>query len=124
LSDRVSLAACHGAGTLKAVDRIVSAILAGSAHMRKPALDLSDVVWQPSKFNTGNHRGRESRHGRRNSLGRAERSSPMPHGGAPKARGLTASARAERSSMFPRCASSSDAIRKIKYRDCPGRCWI
>src|SRR5262249_32095595 len=40
----------------------------------------------------------------------------MPHGGAPKARGLTASARAERSSMFPRCASSSDAVRKIKYQ--------
>jgi hypothetical protein len=40
----------------------------------------------------------------------------MPHGGAPKARGLTAKARTERSSMLPRCASSSDTVREIKYQ--------
>jgi hypothetical protein len=49
-------------------------------------------------------------------LGRAERSSPMPHRGAPEGAGLTAKARTERSSMSPQCASSSDTVREIKYQ--------
>ena len=40
----------------------------------------------------------------------------MPHGGAPKAQGLTARARTKRSLMFLRCASSSDTAQKIKYQ--------
>jgi hypothetical protein len=41
---------------------------------------------------------------------------PKPHSGAPQARGLTANARTERSSMSPQCASSSDTVREIKYQ--------
>src|SRR5215472_2124175 len=40
----------------------------------------------------------------------------MPHSGAPKARGLTAKAPTERSSLLLRCASSSDTVREIKYQ--------
>jgi tripartite-type tricarboxylate transporter receptor subunit TctC len=46
----------------------------------------------------------------------ATRSEVLPHGGPPKARGLTAKTRTERSSMLPRCASSSDTVREIKYQ--------
>jgi tripartite-type tricarboxylate transporter receptor subunit TctC len=45
----------------------------------------------------------------------ATRSEVLPHGGPPKARGLTAKTRTERSSMLPRCASS-DTVREIKYQ--------
>jgi hypothetical protein len=41
---------------------------------------------------------------------------PMPHSGAPKTRALTAKAPTERSSLLPRCASSSDAVRDTKYQ--------
>jgi hypothetical protein len=40
----------------------------------------------------------------------------MPHSGAPKARGSTATAPTERSSMLSRCASSSDTVREINYQ--------
>jgi len=39
----------------------------------------------------------------------------MPHSGVPKARGLTAKAPTERSSLLPRCASSSDTVREIEH---------
>jgi hypothetical protein len=62
---------------------------------------------------------REWWHSRR-LLGPAER--PAPHGGAPKARDLTARTRADQSSMFPRhasfprCASSSDTVERSSPR--------
>jgi hypothetical protein len=72
------------------------------AELRKPALDLSDVVRQPCKFNTGIIVGGNG--GTVAGICSAAQSgqAPMPHGGAPKARGgLTARARAKQSSMFP-----------------------
>src|SRR6516162_5243107 len=58
-----------------------------------------------------------ARHDRHNLLGRAPSGqAPTPHSGAPKARGLTAKAPTERSSLLPRCASSSDTVREIKYQ--------
>jgi hypothetical protein len=40
----------------------------------------------------------------------------MRHSGAPKARGLTAKAATERSSLLLQFASSSDTVREIKYQ--------
>src|SRR5262245_25347747 len=56
------------------------------------------------------------RHGWRVCLAASSGQAPTPHSGAPKARGLTAKARTERSSMLPRCTSSSDTVREIKYQ--------
>ncbi len=41
---------------------------------------------------------------------------PTPHSGAPKARGLTAKARTERSSALPQCAWLSNTVREIEYQ--------
>src|SRR5262245_40627176 len=83
-------------------------------YVRKPALDLSDVVRQRVSFGTVLEA--DWRHGRRVCLAASSGQAPTPHSGAPKARGLTAKARTERSSMLPRCASSSDTVREIKYQ--------
>jgi hypothetical protein len=78
------------------------------SYVRKPALHLSDIV--------------------RKSLwaGISERAAicstvlsgqaPKPLGGTPKARGLTAKARIERSWMLPRMQIGSDIVRKIEYQ--------
>ena len=78
---------------------------------------------QPGKFNIGIIVGGNGWHGRRRLLGPTERSyPPAPHGGAPKARDLTARTRADQSSMFPRyasfprCASSSDTAERSSRR--------
>src|SRR5438445_13046887 len=83
--------------------------------MRKPVLDLSDIVERVSPVVaviTGVHR----RHGRPVCSAAPSSQAPTPHSGAPKARGLTAKARTERSSMLPRCASLSDTAREIEYQ--------
>jgi hypothetical protein len=54
--------------------------------VRKPALYLSDVVRQPCSLDYRNIAVSALPARSPDLLGRAERSSPMPHGGAPKAR--------------------------------------
>jgi hypothetical protein len=55
-------------------------------ELRKPALYLSDVVRQPCSLDYRNIAVSALPARLPDLLGRAERSSPMPHGGAPKAR--------------------------------------
>jgi hypothetical protein len=73
---------------------------------------LTSVYLQYWQGSLGTH----SRHGRPVCSAAPSSQAPTPHSGAPKARGLTAKARTERSSMLPRCASLSDTVREIEYR--------
>src|SRR5260370_29528418 len=86
------------------------------SDLRKPALDLSDVVRERCAFNTGASLRTHWRHGRGVCSATPSGQAPTPHDGALKARGLTAKARTERSSMASRCALSSDTVREIKYQ--------
>src|SRR2546430_15581876 len=71
---------------------------------------LTSVYLQYWQASLGTH----SRHGRPVCSAAPSSQAPTPHSGAPKARGLTAKARTERSSMLPRCASLSDTAREIE----------
>src|SRR5439155_23683182 len=73
---------------------------------------LTSVYLQYWQASLGTH----SRHGRPVCSAAPSSQAPTPHSGAPKARGLTAKARTERSSMLPRCASLSDTAREIEYQ--------
>ena len=57
----------------------------------------------------------QCRHGHKICSAAPSSQAPTPHCGAPKARGLTAKARTERSSMVSRCTSSSDTVREVEY---------
>jgi hypothetical protein len=56
--------------------------------LRKPVLDLSDVVWQADIFNTASIAWYVLRHGYPLCSAALSGQAPTPHSGAPKARGL------------------------------------
>jgi hypothetical protein len=100
---------CRAMATSGDIAAVAHHLRADMIWLRKPAFDLSDVVRLSCRHRKAVH----WRYGRRVLLGRRAVKPQMPHSGASKARGLTAKALTERSSLLPRRASPLDSVREI-----------
>jgi hypothetical protein len=86
-------------------------------HLRKPALDLSDVVRQECTLIDYRSIAVECISGTVAGFARPRRAvKPNAAWRRAEGAGLTAKARTEQSSMSPQYASSSDTVREIKYQ--------